>query len=336
MNELLTGVLTSAIVGGLSWGAGKVLSLIRQSNGVTTAVTVQPYQAYPGYPPIPQQPTNAVNPSQVLLQVGILQFIVNIVAYVIGVLVRTLGSGSDATTTDLQAITNLLVLVFGTVTAVLIFMIFGLRVDRAIRWKHLTYVAIGTAFATLLVNAIVGIALTGSTVILSSAAAFTVSLFFALTQSFIAMGIGGGLAALFAPKRAPVPVAVPGGYMPVPGAPYPYGYGAPPSTPMYPPPGYPAAPSTPMYPGYPAYPGNPAAPSTPIYPPPAQPGAPSTPMYPQYGPQYPPPPGTYPPGWGAPPPANPGGQPPSTTPPGAQPAPPPPSAEPGQGNPRTS
>jgi hypothetical protein len=345
VDQLLTGVLTSAIVGGLSWGGGQVLKMLGRKNAGTTFASVQSYQSYQmapgmtsGLVPGAPQATRGVNPSQVLIHIGLLQFLVNLVGFTIGVIVG-ISSGSSADPQTVQGVVELLILIFGTLTAIIFFLIIGLRLDRSVRWRHLSLVALGTAVATLLVNFVVSVARTGTSPLLSSTAVFVASVLFALAQSFVSMGIGGGIAALFSPKRAPVPVGVGQPYMPAPGAPYPYGYAAPPSTPMYP--GYPTPPgaphSTPLYPGYAAppstpmypYPGYAAPPSPPMYPgyPPA-PGAPgAAPVYPPYGPQQPAQPGAqasgaYPPGWGAPPAAN-----PNSPPSGAYPPPQPPPAQ---------
>lgn len=335
MDQVFYGVLTSAIVGILSWGGGRFLSRVSHRQAGASLASpppyspYQPYQAYPGFTPAPQPSRAAVNPSKVLFHMALLQFIVNLLGFVIGFLVGAVGVSAGASPQQLQGVAELLILFFGTLTAIVFFFVIGLRLDPAIRWRHLTYVALGTVVLTLIVNFVVALLLNEVSAVYSSPAVFIVAIVVDTIQAFVAMGIGGGLAALFAPKRAPapVPVTVPQSYMHAPGAAYPYGYGAPPSTPMYPPqPGAPSAPSA--YPGYPAYP---SAPSTPVYPaPPAAPGAtPAYPAYPAYppspyGPQQPPPsgaqaPGVYPSGWGAPPAPNPGAPPPAAYPAPQQP-----------------
>ena len=265
---------------------------------------------------------------------ALLQFIVNLVGFVVGFVVGAAGVGAGANPQDIQGVAELLVIVFGTLTAIVFFFVIGLRLDRAIRWRHLTYVALGTVLLTLIVNFIVTLLITGEAPLFSSPAVLFAAIVVDTIQVFVAMGIGGGLAALFGPKSAPAPLpaAVPQSYAPAPGAPYPYGYGAPPSTPY--PYGYGASASTPMHPppgtpsGAPMQPGYPAAPGAPSYPPPGAPGA--APAYPPYSPQYPPPPGpqtpgAYQPGWGTPPP-------PPPAPPAANPVAPPP-ANPGASSP---
>lgn len=341
VDQVFYGVLTSAIVGILSWGGGQVLSRASHRKAGAPLAGPQPYQSFQPYQPYPwttpaaQPARKAVNPSQVLLHMALLQFIVNVVGFVVGFVIGAAGASAGANPQDLQGVAELLVIVFGTLTAIVFFFVIGLRLDRALRWRHLTYVALGTVLLTLIVNFIVTVLITGEAPLLSGPAVFIAAIVLDTIQAFVAMGIGGGLAALVGPKPAPAPVptAVPQSYAPAPGTPYPYGYGAPPSTPY--PYGYGTPPSTPMYPpppgtssGVPMQPGYPATPSSPQYPPPGAPGVPgAAPGYPPYSPQYPPPsaaqaPGAYQPGWSPSPPAPAPGQPP------ANPVAPPPAAYP--------
>ena len=74
-------------------------------------------------------------------------------------------------------------LIFGTLALIIGFVWSGAKVSRAIRWKHLFYVAIGTIVATLIINSLV---LWVPISILAVAVA--------CIQTFVAMGIGGAIA----------------------------------------------------------------------------------------------------------------------------------------------
>ena len=306
MTEILTSVASSLLVGMLSWGGSQLLTWYKQ--GHPQKQTVMPATGNPAYGPMPstvlsgQPAAPSVNFSIVLIHIGILQFLVNIVGLVVGIFSAVLGLNSGV---------YLVVLFFvGTLAASSIFFIFGRRVDRAVRWRHLTYVTLGTIPLTLLVNAL-AFYVQGKT-LYTSMAEFIFAVIISAFQTFLAMGIGGGLASLFDPKRglqAPAPPMSPQ-YMPhAPNPAYPAAYPPNPAYPAaYPPnPAYPAAyPPNPAYPA--AYPPNPAYPAA--YPPnPAYPAA-----YPAY-PPYPPNPAGYPPNPAYPPmpAAAPGESPPNNT-----------------------
>jgi hypothetical protein len=323
VDGLLTQLASSVAIGLLSWGGSQFLTWYKARNATVRPAAPATGLPVAGSPPIPsptggayaaQPAAPSVNYSKVLLHIGILQLVVNVVGLIIGIAVGALVGTSDL------GLFYILLFFFGTLAAATMFFIFGLRVDRAVRWRHLSLVALGTIPLTLLVNAL-GLAASGQTVY-SSAAAFVVAVIVAFCQTFLSMGIGGGLAALVDPKRrlqAPATPRAPQ-YMPdMPGnAAYPYNYGPPaaPSTPL----GYPPSPA-PYPPGYPgvyppsAYPPSPAGypgapyPPNPAYPPggypPSPAGYPPTPAYPPLA-GYPPSPAGYPP-----PPGYPGAYPPS-------------------------
>lgn len=208
-------------------------------------------------------PSALINFGQVLMHIGILQAVVNVIGYMIGFFVAAIGAKSGASGATLQGIALVLILVIGTLVAITAFFIFGLRVDTSIRWQHLLFVALGTTILTLLVNAIIEqLPITAAAIV------------FAFIQTFLAMGIGGGLSMLFRPNRPPQQ------FVPQAGAPQ-YPYGAWPNAPQYPQAGAPQNAS--QYPpqGAPWYP--------------SAPGGPAQPGYGQQPPQYPPQP---PAGWG--------------------------------------
>ena len=282
MNDFLLQVLSSAVVGMLSWGAGSVLNRLRTRNSAQSPAPIQLGQIPSAQAMTMQPPSPSVNFGKVLIHVGILQFVVNVLGFVIGFTVAAVGSSAGASPTTVAGISILLVLVFGTLAAIVAFLIIGLRVDTATRWQHLVFVALGTVILTLLVNAIIGQAETPPVSVTAAA------IVFAFIQVFVAMGIGGGLATLFKPHRATpqysAPVAAPNPYAAWQNIPQ-YPQAQPPqNAPQYPS----------QYPpqGAPWYPGAPGAP-----------GAPGGPTQPGYGqpPQYPP---QAPGGWGQ----QPGGQ----------------------------
>jgi hypothetical protein len=234
-----------------------------------------------------------VNYGRVLLHIGVFQFAINVVAFGIGFLLAALlyVAGQSTTSEGARLLFFLVVLAFGTLSLIIGFLIIGLRVERSIRWLHMTYVALGLAVTTVLINWWAGIFHP------ANAADFVVPVIVALIQTFFGMGVGGGLSFLIGGRQdAPAPAPM--------GQPYPYG--AHPSIPLYPPqpgqqaypppyppqlrpPYYPPNLGAPQYPpqqGTPQYPPNAGQP--PRYPPqyPPQQGAPQPP--PQYPPQQPP------------------------------------------------
>jgi hypothetical protein len=274
MDTFLVQVLSSAAVGMLSWTGGYILTRLRARSQSAPAGQpfVQSGQA-PNFDAMAvRPPAPSVNFGAVLIHIGILQFVVNVVGFVIGFTVGAALSGTGASAETVYNIVLLLVLIFGTLVAIIAFLIIGLRVDTATRWQHLVFVALGTVILTLLVNSLLGAqALTPAAIV------------FAFVQTFVAMGIGGGLAMVFRPNRPPQQQYIPPGGVPQ------YPYGAWPNAPQYPPAG--APPNVPQYPpqGASWQPGYGQQPLQ--YPPQApagwgqQPGA-QPPMYPV--PQHPP------------------------------------------------
>jgi hypothetical protein len=272
METILTELVSSAIFAVLSWGVGSILHRNQGKNRVPSPAVTQSGQMPPFNAPAVRPSATSVDFGAVLIHIGLLQFAVNVVGFVIGFTVGVVGSGAGISAAALNNIVILLVLIVGTIVAIIAFLIIGLRVDTATRWQHLVFVALGTVILTLLVNSLLGAeALTPAAIV------------FAFIQTFLAMGIGGGLATLFRPNRPPQTQ-----YASQAGVPQ-YPYGAWPNAPQYPPAGAPS--NAPQYlpqgaswqPGYGQQP--------PQYPPQApagwgqQPGA-QPPMYPV--PQHPP------------------------------------------------
>ena len=266
MDTFLLQVLSSAVVGMLSWGGGYVLTRLRIQNTHRGPESFQPGQTPQAYAMAMRPPSPSVNFGKVLIHVGILQFVLNVLGFAIGFIVASVGASTGASATTTASIAFLLVLALGTLIAIIAFLIIGLRVDTAIRWQHLVLVALGTVLLTLLINSAIGETETPQAGITAAA------IVFAFIQVFIAMGIGGGLATLFKPHRPAPQYVAPGGP--------PNPYAAWPNTPPYPPAQAPQ--NAPQYP--PQYPPQ----GAPWYP--GAPGAPSSPPQPGYGqpPQYPP------------------------------------------------
>lgn len=221
--------------------------------------TPNPYPGAPMYPTTPGRSAPAaprLNWGQALWHIGILQLVVNVVGVIVGVLVRLAVPQQDFLGAFIAV-----QLLLGTLVMIGFFVLFGLRVPRALMWRHLSVVALGTAVLTLLVNSV--FALTAE--FLNPAADA-----FALFQSFLAMGLGGGIVALLRPKAAATPAAS-------------QFYNAPTRPPYYPP----NPPNPPEQRLSPAAPPNPGAwPGTAA--PPAGGGAPP-PAYGPGGAGYPPP-----------------------------------------------
>jgi hypothetical protein len=212
--------------------------------------------AYIAATPVPASPDRRppVNIGAVIVQAGIFQLILNLIALVFFTVVGAVLLASGATSSATTITAELLWAIMGTILLVVAFYFIGVRVERAVRWRHLMYLAVGTTILTVLVN----------TVFMQRAPTIFGVLGSAF-QAFLAMGIGGAFAARAKGRTQPqTPVASPT-------VPYGYGYGAPGSMPFYPqsaPPYPPAAPGgTPPYPqphvGWSQNP-NPAAPS--VYP----------------------------------------------------------------------
>jgi hypothetical protein len=94
-------------------------------------------------------------------------------------------------------------IVFGTIALMIGFLVIGLRVERATRWLHLTYVALGIVVTTLLLNWLVGVLRP------TSVSGLVAAVIFALVQTFVGMGIGGGLSFLIGGRQSAAPPAVP-------------------------------------------------------------------------------------------------------------------------------
>lgn len=193
MTQAILTTVISAVIAGIFGLIGKVLDArLKNASVSASGATVAQTQN------VPYTPYNApyrsgtgagvtvtsVNPTvpvfsfgQVLIHIGILQLVVNVAGFVIGFILGAMG--------QVNAILPM-ILLFGTLSLIIGFIWVAVRVNKAFRWKHLIYVAIGVAITTVIVNALIlQTSITGATLI------------FALIQTFFTMGIGGAIANTF-------------------------------------------------------------------------------------------------------------------------------------------
>ncbi|HEY7020987.1 MAG TPA: DUF3824 domain-containing protein [Ktedonobacterales bacterium] len=299
ISEFPAQLLYAALIALIFSGTGRIWSQVTHQKASATA-GMQMGQVMGGLPapqPVPHPVAHpvarrGVNYGRVLLHIGVFQLAVNVVAFVIGFLLGAVLylAGQSTESESAQLLFTAVIFVLGTLALIVGFLIIGLRVERSIRLLHMTYVALGLAVTTVLINWWAGVFHPTSVAIVIGA------VIFALIQTFFGMGIGGGLSFLIGGRQdAPVPAPMA----------QPYPYGAQPSVPLYPPqPGsqaypqpYPPQQQGPYYPPNPGAPQYPQQQGTPQYPPqypPAgapQPYPPNAGQPPRYPPQYPPQPG---------------------------------------------
>ena len=159
--------IVSATIAGVFQLVGKRMELAH-GGGVTTALA-------PGLPSASIPSSGGVSFGRALRQVGILQLVVNLAAFVVGVVMG--GSGADV------EVVILAFLFIGTLLLIAGFVWVALPLERAVMWRHLIIVALGVSIITVVINAI----------ILQVPFAIT-SFLVALVQTFISMGIGGAIA----------------------------------------------------------------------------------------------------------------------------------------------
>ncbi|HEY7093241.1 MAG TPA: hypothetical protein VH393_08685 [Ktedonobacterales bacterium] len=299
ISEFPAQLLYAALIALIFSGTGRIWSQVTHQRANATA-GMQMGQVMGGLPapqPAPQPVAHpaarlGVNYGRVLLHIGVFQLAVNVVAFAIGFLLGAVLylAGQSTGSESAQLLFTLVILVFGTLALIVGFLIIGLRVERSIRLLHMTYVALGLAVTTVLINWWAGVFHPTSVAVVIGA------VIFALIQTFFGMGIGGGLSFLIGGRQdALAPTSI--------GQPYPYG--AQPSVPLYPPqpgpqaypPPHPPQQRPPYYPPNPGaqqYPQQQGAPQYPPQYPPAgapQPYPPNAGQPPRYPPQYPPQPG---------------------------------------------
>lgn len=185
---------TSAIVGIFTMLTGIVMRRFKKDNVSPVVVYVQPSQFAPPGSVAQPQPAQIRRPSVsfglVFIHVAILQFVVNLVGAAIGFSVGYIGAQAGGDASTLTALAVLIQLVAGTMVLIIGFAVVGMIVDPAVRWRHLTYMAIGTAIATLIVNFAFGFRS-------ASAIVWATDIVTSFAQAFVAMGIGGAISMLF-------------------------------------------------------------------------------------------------------------------------------------------
>jgi hypothetical protein len=183
---LLPNIIGSVILAGLSWGGKQLLGWFARQRAKAGARDVQ-----------------AIAWGRALLHAGILQLVGNAVGVVDAIAVRLLTS-----TQNFDSVFTVVQDIVGTTALVVGFVVVGLRVEKAMMWRHLAIVALFTGAMTVLVNLVLGVTteaaqLQAAISTLSLAGYLTISIVVAIVQAYIGMGIGGFIAALVRPK-APV------------------------------------------------------------------------------------------------------------------------------------
>jgi hypothetical protein len=170
MSEAVLGGLLSAIVAGVFGLISKRMELSR-SGVVAKNVSAQPESLIP----VPPLSVGTLNYGAILRHVGIIQFILNIVGFIIGYSMGATGASQESILVG--------VILIGTIVLIAGFFWSGLTVDKPLRWKHLAIVAAGVGITTLVINSIIlqqPITLLG--------------IGFAIVQNSVSMGIGGLIA----------------------------------------------------------------------------------------------------------------------------------------------
>ncbi len=169
-------VLTT-IVSGILAGMFQLLSKRMDLHKSSVLAQDSPTPANPSASSTPSTPpaSGNVNYSLVIKQIGILQFVLNIVGFFVGFMMASTGANQETLMAS--------ALLVGTIALIALFLWAAFSIEKSLLWKHLSVVALGVAITTLLVNSI----------ILQMPISLA-SLAFALAQSFICMGIGGVIA----------------------------------------------------------------------------------------------------------------------------------------------
>lgn len=169
MSDAILGAVVSAIIAGAFSLISKRMELSHSRNGtiVTNTSFINPTVT----PPL----SSEINYGIALRHIGILQFALNIVGFILGFSMGTTGASIDSIIVA--------VLIIGTILLIVGFIWSALLVEKSIRWKHLFAVAIGVVITTLVINSI-----------FLQAPISLANLLFAFAQSFASMGVGGYIA----------------------------------------------------------------------------------------------------------------------------------------------
>ena len=175
MSQLLSSTVVAAIITGVFTLIGKWMETIQKNSAKSPTNIPLPQSTIDISPHAASLPSASVNYGTVLIHVGIVQLVANVIGVILGIVILGLNRASLGTYI-------LVDLIFGTFAIIVCFYWFGTKVNRAIMWKHLTYVSIGAVIVTQLIDLLLGGTVSGMTVII------------ALIQTFFAMGIGGSIA----------------------------------------------------------------------------------------------------------------------------------------------
>lgn len=177
-SEIWVAIISATIAGAFQL-LGKRMEFASASGGGTmaTAMSGPPSASISrmGSGVVNEVSPGRINYGLVVRQVGILQFLINIIAFVLGLTMVAVGAGVE------EALVAILFL--GTVLLIAGFVWVSLKVERASMWKHLTAVALGVVIVTLILGMIV-----------LQEPLTIAGLLLALAQTFISMGIGGAIA----------------------------------------------------------------------------------------------------------------------------------------------
>jgi hypothetical protein len=157
IKDFPTQLLYAALIGLIFAGTGRMWNLVthRKVSGVAGMQMGQVMGGFPPSQPVARQVVRRrVNFGRVLLHIGVFQFVVNVIAFIIGFAIgfALIVSGQSIASDNSQLLVLLVTYVFGTLALIVGFLIIGLRVERSIRWLPMTYVALGLAVTTVLIN----------------------------------------------------------------------------------------------------------------------------------------------------------------------------------------
>lgn len=168
MSEALLGTVISAVIAGVFSLISKGMELSQNRDGTET---LRPLDASP--PTLAAR--GAINYGMVLRHIGILQFIVNLAGFLVGTAIV----GTEASLDTILIV----VLLIGTIVLSAGFFWVALSVEKAVKWEHMSIVAVGVAITTILINSII-----------LQVPPSLEALALALIQTFVSMGIGGFIA----------------------------------------------------------------------------------------------------------------------------------------------
>ncbi|MEI7748370.1 MAG: hypothetical protein WCI81_04775 [Chlorobiaceae bacterium] len=171
-DALLSSVLSAVIAGVFTLVAKRMESShAHDEASVVASQTPTATATTPSTKPV----SGVINYGSAIKHIGILQFLLNIVGFLVGIIVGATGAGTETLI--------LMALFIGTIVLIAGFFWSALSVAKSMIWKYLVVVALGVAITTLIINSII------LQIPLSLA-----SLAVALVQNFSCMGIGGFIA----------------------------------------------------------------------------------------------------------------------------------------------